>query len=152
MYWEMLIKYTSRDAELVVGYISFGERYGLDVKNMSVTGLYKLWVYIEKNWEQILSLRAVCVVLKWLQDNTDICLIPPTHPDYESLLSVIYILLFYQIRSSERNMTELYYLSPCRSVFTTMISFYISVCSNKEPYRDSSATAIKLLNILPWLY
>lgn len=46
---------------------------------------------------------------------------------------VIYILLLYQIRSPEENMMELYYLSPCRSVFTTMISFYISVCSNEEP-------------------
>lgn len=31
-YLEMLIKYLSGDIELVVGYISFGERYKVEVK------------------------------------------------------------------------------------------------------------------------
>lgn len=102
--------------------------------------------YIRNSLEKVD--RAVYVVWKWLQDNTNIML----HLPYQSKLwinSVIYILLLYQIRSLERSMIELYYLSPCRSVFATMISFYISVWSNKEPYKDISASAIKLLNTLP---
>lgn len=86
--------------------------------------------------------RAMSVVWKQLQDNTD----NMSHLPYQSRLwitSVIYILLLYQIRSPGINMIELFYLSPCRSVFTTMISLYISICYNKKSYRYTSASAKK---------
>ena len=91
--------------------------------------------------------RTVCTVWKWLQNNTDIHLISPPSQimNHFSLLSMSY----YCSKLSHRKETWLNCIISVPIEVSLLLWFYVSVCSNKELYRDISASAVKLLNTLP---